>query len=58
MPKVDIIAILIIDSVYHLQHINSLHRVFKRWLMPFNGVSTKETYITRTTIRNRFIELT
>jgi len=30
-----------IDSVYHLQHINSLHSGLKRWLMPFNGVSTK-----------------
>lgn len=30
-----------IDSVYHLQHINALHSKFKRWLMPFNGVSTK-----------------
>ena len=81
-----------IDSVYHLQHINALHSSFKRWLMTFNGVSTKyinnylawfkflqlskknkkndrikdmlvnvatkDTCITRTTIRNRFIELT
>ena len=81
-----------IDSVYHLQHINALHSSFKRWLMTFNGVSTKyinnylawfkflqlskknkkndrikdmlvnvatkDTYVTRTTIRNRFIELT
>ncbi len=81
-----------IDSVYHLQHINALHSSFKRWLMTFNGVSikyinnylawfkflqqskknkksdrikdmlvnvsTKDTYITRATIRNRFIELT
>ncbi len=81
-----------VDSVYHLQHVNALHSGFKRWLMPFNGVSskyisnylawfkflqlskknkkgnrikdmlvnvaTKETYITRNTIRNRFIELT
>ena len=80
-----------IDSVYHLQHINALHSSFKRWLMTFNGVSTKyinnylawfkflqlskknkkidrikdmlinvatkDTYITRTTIRNRYIEL-
>ena len=28
-----------IDSVYHLQHINALHSSFKRWLMTFNGVS-------------------
>ena len=81
-----------IDTVYHLQHINALHSSFKRWLMTFNGVSTKyinnylawfkflqlskknkkndrikdmlvnvatkDTCITRTTIRNRFIELT
>ena len=81
-----------IDSVYHLQHINALHSSFKRWLMPFNGVSTKyinnywawfkflqlskknkkgdrikdmlvnvatkDAYVTRTIIRNRFIELT
>ena len=80
-----------IDSVYHLQHINALHSSFKRWLMPFNGVSTKyinnylawfkflqlskknkktdrikdmlvnvatkETLITRDTIRSRLIEL-
>ena len=80
-----------IDSVYHLQHINALHSSFKRWLMTFNGVSTKyinnylawfkflqlskknkkndrikdmlvnvatkDTYVTRATIRNRFIEL-
>lgn len=31
----------IIDSVYHLQHINALHSNFKRWLMPFNGISRK-----------------
>jgi transposase-like protein len=81
-----------IDSVYHLQHINALHSGFKRWIQVFNGVSskylnnylawfkflqiskknkksdrikdmlvnvaTKETYITRYTIKNRFIELT
>lgn len=81
-----------IDSVYHLQHINALHSGFKRWIQVFNGVSskylnnylawfkflqiskknkksdrikdmlvnvaTKETYITRHTIKNRFIELT
>ena len=81
-----------LDSVYHLQHINSLHSGFKRWITTFNGVSskyisnylawfkfiqlskknkksdrvkdmlinvaTKDTYITRTTIKNRFIELT
>ncbi len=41
----------------HLQHVNDFHSGFKRWLMPFNSV-TKGTYITRTTIRNRFIELT
>ena len=80
-----------LDSVYHLQHVNSLHSGFKRWLMPFNGVSTKyinnylawfkflqlskknkmvdrikdmlvnvatkETLITRATIRHRLIEL-
>ena len=81
-----------LDSVYHLQHVNALHSGFKRWLMPFNGVSskyinnylawfkflqlskknkksdrikdmlvdvaTKGTYVTRATIRDRFIELT
>ena len=81
-----------IDSVYHLQHINALHSSFKRWLMTFNGVSTKyinnylawfkflqlskknkkndrikdmlvnvatkDTYVTRATIRNRFIKYT
>lgn len=30
-----------LDSVYHLQHVNSLHSAFKRWLLPFNGVSSK-----------------
>ena len=30
-----------IDSVYHLQHINTLYSSFKRSLMPFNAVSTK-----------------
>lgn len=30
-----------IDDVYHLQHINSLHSNFKRWIMPFNVVATK-----------------
>ncbi len=30
-----------LDSVYHLQHINALHRGFKRWRMFFNGVSSK-----------------
>ncbi len=81
-----------LDIVYHLQDVNALHSGFKRWLMPFNGVSskyinnylawfkflqlskknkksdrikdmlvdvaTKGTYVTRATIRNRFIELT
>jgi len=81
-----------IDSVYHLQHINALHSSFKIWIMHFNGVSTKyinnylawfkflqlskknkktdrikdmlvnvatkETIVTRDTIRNRLIELT
>lgn len=81
----------ILDSVYHLQHVNALHSSFKRWLMHFNGVSskyisnylawfkflqlskknktndrikdmlvnvaTRKTYITRNTIKNRFIEL-
>ena len=80
-----------IDSVYHLQHVNSLHSSFKRWIMQFNGVSTryinnylawfkflqlskknktserikdmlvnvatKETIVTRNTIRNRIIEI-
>lgn len=30
-----------IDDVYHLQHINSLHSSFKRWIVHFNGVATK-----------------
>lgn len=50
-----------LDSVYHLQYINSLHSVFKKWITTFNGVSSKyisNYYITRTTIKNRFIELT
>lgn len=25
----------------HLQHVNALHSGFKRWLMPFNEVSSK-----------------
>lgn len=75
----------------HKSYINALHSSFKRWLMPFNGVSTKyinnylawfkflqlskknkmvdiikdmlvnvatkETLITRATIRHRLIEL-
>ena len=75
----------------HKSYINALHSSFKRWLMPFNGVSTKyinnylawfkflqlskknkksdrikdmlvnvttkETYITINTIKNRYIEL-
>lgn len=78
-------------ALLYLQHINSLHSGFKRWIMPFNGVSTKyinnylacfkflqlsknnkrndrikdmlvnlgikDIYITKATIRNRFIEL-
>jgi transposase-like protein len=30
-----------IDNVFHIQHINSLHSAFKRWIIPFNGVATK-----------------
>ena len=75
----------------HKSYINALHSSFERWLMPFNGVSTKyinnylawfkflqlskknkmvdrikdmlvnvatkETLITRATIRDRLIEL-
>jgi len=33
-----------LDSVYHLQHVNSLHSAFKIWLIPFNGVSSKYIY--------------
>ncbi|CEN83332.1 Transposase and inactivated derivatives [[Clostridium] sordellii] len=80
-----------LDSVYHIQHVNDLHSGFKIWLIPFNCVSskyisnylawfkflqlskknkktdrikdmlvdvaTKDTYVTRATSRNRFIEL-
>jgi len=27
--------------LYHISHINSIHSLFKGWLRPFNGVSTK-----------------
>jgi transposase-like protein len=29
------------NGIYHISHINSLHSLFKGWLRPFNGVSTK-----------------
>ncbi|GAA0864042.1 hypothetical protein GCM10008917_15960 [Paraclostridium tenue] len=34
-------------TLYHLQHINALHSNFKRWIQPFNGVSSKylENYL-------------
>ena len=44
-----------IDSVYHLQHINSLHSGFKRWLTPFNGVSSK--YISNYLAWFKFLQL-
>ena len=44
-----------IDSVYHLQHVNSLHSGFKRWLMHFNGVSTK--YISNYLAWFKFLQL-
>ncbi len=55
-----------IDSVYHLQHINALHSSFKRWLMTFNssfkrwlmtfnGVSTK--YINNYLAWFKFLQL-
>ena len=44
-----------LDSVYHLQHVNSLHSSFKRWLMLFNGVSTK--YISNYLAWFKFLQL-
>ena len=44
-----------LDSVYHLQHVNSLHSAFKRWLMPFNGVSSK--YISNYLAWFKFLQL-
>ena len=44
-----------LDSVYHLQHVNSLHSGLKRWLMPFNGVSTK--YISNYLAWFKFLQL-
>ena len=44
-----------LDSVYHLQHVNSLHSGFKRWLMSFNGVSTK--YISNYLAWFKFLQL-
>ena len=44
-----------LDSVYHLQHINSLHSAFKRWLMHFNGVSSK--YISNYLAWFKFLQL-
>lgn len=34
-----------LDGVYYLQHINSLHSGFKRCITTFNGVSSKYIYI-------------
>ena len=45
----------ILDSVYHLQHVNALHSGFKRWLMPFNGVSSK--YISNYLAWFKFLKL-
>lgn len=42
-------------SVYHLQLVNYLHSIFKRWLMPFNGVSTK--YISNYFAWFKFLQL-
>lgn len=44
-----------LDSVYHLQHINSLHSGFKRWITPFNGVSSK--YINNYLAWFKFLQL-
>ena len=44
-----------LDSVYHLQHVNALHNGFKRWLMPFNGVSSK--YISNYCTWFKFLQL-
>ncbi len=44
-----------IDTVYHLQHINALHSSFKRWLMTFNGVYTK--YINNYLAWIKFLQL-
>ena len=82
----------VLRSITAAYRIDFLHSEFKRWIITFNGVSskyisnylawfkfiqlskkskksdrvkdmlinvaTKDTYITRTTIKNRFIELT
>ena len=42
-----------LDSVF--QHVNALHSVFKRWLMPFNGVSSK--YISNYLAWFKFLKL-
>ena len=44
-----------LDSVYHLQHVNALHSGFKKWLMPFNGVSSK--YISNYLAWFKFLKL-
>ncbi len=41
--------------VSHLQHINAIHSSFKRWLMSFNGVSTK--YINNYLAWFKFLQL-
>ncbi|MBW4875542.1 MAG: IS1595 family transposase, partial [Paeniclostridium sp.] len=44
-----------IDTVYHLQHVNALHSGFKRWLTHFNGVSSK--YISNYLAWFKFLQL-
>ena len=28
------------NGIYHINHVNSLHSQFKKWMKKFNGVST------------------
>jgi transposase-like protein len=44
-----------LDSVYHMQYVNSLHSGFKRWITPFNGISSK--YISNYLAWFKFIQL-
>lgn len=31
----------VVEKLYHIQHVNSIHSKLKRWMLKFNGVSTK-----------------
>lgn len=31
----------VIEKIYHIQHVNSLHNYLKKWMIKFNGVATK-----------------